>query len=77
MRDLLPLQLLQKHLTFFMLFATFSTLNTRSCQSFAYSWRKKIFWMKRHFGKSFFIQLEQNNGILNVADSFSASMINI
>ena len=33
--------------------------------------------MKRHFGKSFFIQLEQNIGILNVADSFSASMINI
>ena len=36
--------------------------------------------MKRHFGKSFFIQLEQNKGILsamNVADSFSASMINI
>ena len=37
MRDLLPLQLLQKHLTFLMSFATFSTLNTRSCQSFAYS----------------------------------------
>ena len=33
--------------------------------------------MKNHFGKSFFIQLEQNKGLLNVADSFSASMINI
>ena len=75
MRDLLPLQLLQKLLTFFMLFATFSTLNIRSCQSFAYSWRKKMF--KRHFGKSFFIQLEQNKGIWNVADSFSAAMIKI
>ena len=74
MRDLLPLQLLQKHLTFFTLFATFSTLNARSCQSFAH-WRKKMF--KRHFGKSFFIQLEQNKGILNVADSSSASMIKI
>ena len=74
MRDLLPLQLLQKHLTFFMLFSTLSTFNTRSCQSFAH-WREKMF--KRHFGKSFFIQLEQNRGILNVADSFSASMLKI